>query len=173
MKKSLPTAAIVNELTGSSAFFRKPEQQKHASPSPLAQEKKPSKAKPTVPKKQIITTAPPQVPGEVNKKEDSKSDKDEARKSDSSQDNGLASYQASTIERIRKVVKDGGREVSFTRLSMEEKQQMKDLVYTYGRMGIKTTENEIVRIALNYILEDYQASGKASILERVLEALNA
>ena len=165
MKKSLPTVAIVNELSGSSAFFRRPEKQKAAPPSPVSQEKKPSKPKPTGQKNQLETTAVPQVPVDVNN--------EKASKNDSSQDSELASYQASTIERIRKIVKDGGREVTFTRLSHEEKQQMKDLIYTYGRLGIKTTENDIVRIALNYILEDYQASGKASILERVLEALNA
>lgn len=80
---------------------------------------------------------------------------------------------AAAIEPIRKVVKVPGREVSFVRLSPEEKARVADIVYTYKRQGQKTTENEINRIALNYLLHDYQEHGERSVLARVLAALRA
>lgn len=77
------------------------------------------------------------------------------------------------IERIRKTVKAPGKEVSFVRLTPAEKQELADVVYTYKRQGKKTTENEIARIALNYLLADYHASGELSVLAQVIDALLA
>ncbi len=91
-----------------------------------------------------------------------------ASKQASSNGNG-----AETIEAIRKVVKALGREVSFVRLTPEEKGDLAEVVYAYKRQGIKTTENEINRIAINALLIDYRANGNASLLARVLAALRA
>ena len=77
------------------------------------------------------------------------------------------------VEAIRKVVKAPGREVSFVRLTAEEKAQLADIVYTYKRQGQKTSETEINRIAINYILADYHEHGERSILARVLAVLLA
>ncbi len=94
-----------------------------------------------------------------------------------------ASYQAiklasslaerDVIELIRKAVKVPGKEVSFVRLTAEEKGQLAEIVYTYKRQGKKTSENEINRIAINFILEDYKAQGENSILASVLASLLA
>lgn len=80
---------------------------------------------------------------------------------------------ASMLERIRKTVKDQGNKVSFARITDEEKNKLMDIIYTYKRLGIKTTENEVVRIAINYLIEDYQANGKTSVLATVLDMLRA
>lgn len=80
---------------------------------------------------------------------------------------------ARTIDAIRKVVKVPGREVSFVRLSPEEKIQLAEIVYAYKRRGQKTTENEINRIALNYLLHDHCEHGDDSMLAKVLAALLA
>jgi hypothetical protein len=77
------------------------------------------------------------------------------------------------VEAIRRVVKTPGREVSFVRLTPEEKAQLGDVVYTYKRQGMKTTETEVNRIALNYLLHDYREHGEHSVLARVLAALLA
>jgi hypothetical protein len=82
-------------------------------------------------------------------------------------------HQAAEIEAIRKTVKTLGREVSFVRLTPEEKGQLADVVYTYKRQGQKTSENEINRIAINYLLADYHANGEQSVLAQVLAALRA
>ncbi len=85
----------------------------------------------------------------------------------------LAGVQSETIDAIRKVVKTQGREVSFIRLTPEEKAQVSDIVYTYKRQGQKTTENQINRIAINYLLHDYHEQGEHSVLARVLASLLA
>ncbi len=86
---------------------------------------------------------------------------------------GAASVDPTVIEGIRKIVKHPGKEVSFVRLSPEEKGKLADIVYTYKRQGTKTTENEINRIAVNYLLADYYATGERSILAQVIAALRA
>jgi hypothetical protein len=85
----------------------------------------------------------------------------------------LASYPRETIETIRRVVKTPGREVSFVRLTSDEKGKLVDLVYDFKRRGRRTTENEINRIAVNFILEDYAANRDNSVLARVIDALLA
>ncbi len=70
-------------------------------------------------------------------------------------------------------MKNTGREVTFVRLTPEEKSQLADIVYTYKRQGVKTSENEISRIAMSYLLEDYKAHGQESILAKVIAALLA
>jgi len=80
---------------------------------------------------------------------------------------------ADAIEAIRQVIKSPGREVSFVRLTPEEKAQLSDIVYTYKRQGQKTSETEINRIALNYLLLDFHEHGEQSVLSRVLAALIA
>jgi hypothetical protein len=71
------------------------------------------------------------------------------------------------------VVKVPGREVSFVRLTADEKARAAEIVYAYKRRGQKTSENEINRIALNYLLLDHEEHGEQSVLARVLSALQA
>lgn len=76
------------------------------------------------------------------------------------------------VQLIRRTVRTPGREVSFVRLTPEEKRRLTDLVYTHKRQGQRTSETEINRIAVNYILEDYARHGATSVLARVLEAMH-
>ncbi len=64
-------------------------------------------------------------------------------------------------------------EVLYVRLTKEEKAQLGDITYTYIRQGRKTTDNELGRIAINFLIADYRANGATSILAKVIEALNA
>lgn len=91
----------------------------------------------------------------------------------SQQDSTLAGKQDDMLEEIRKTVKAQGKEVTYVRLTQEEKNQLADIVYSYKRQGVRTTETEISRIAINYLIEEYQANGQASILARLLVLLNA
>jgi hypothetical protein len=77
------------------------------------------------------------------------------------------------VESIRQVIKAPGREVSFVRLTPEEKARLGDIVYTFKRQGQKTSETEINRIAINYLLLDFHEHGEQSVLARVLAALRA
>jgi hypothetical protein len=144
MSKKLNTGSITNELSEGSAFFRS--------------------NKPQPPKTDTKPTPPPGIINPI--------------KQTGNEDSKNASMSASVlarnalIEAIRKSVKHPGKEVTFVRLTKEEKEQLADIVYTYKKQGIRTSENEIARIGLNQLVEDYEANGQNSILATMLKALN-
>lgn len=82
-------------------------------------------------------------------------------------------YHDITIEPIRRAVKALGKEAATHRFTATEKEAIAEIVYACKRQGLRTTENEITRVAVNFIVHDYQANGKDSLLVRVLLALNA
>src|SRR3954451_9155415 len=144
MSKKLNVGSITNELTAGSAFFR-----------------------PNKPQPPKIEAKPPPPPAIIK-----------PNKQEGNEESMKASIIASTIanktaiETIRKSVKHPGKEVTFVRLTNEEKEQLGDIVYTYKKQGIKTSENEIARIGLNQLIEDYKTNGQNSTLAKVLKALN-
>jgi hypothetical protein len=143
-KKRLDTTAIANELEGS-AFFSAAE---------------PATVPPPMPQSEHVEPSP--IPAHEPASDHASLDA-----------SALASPSPVAIEAVRKTVKQLGKEVAFVRLTPEEKRQLKDIAYTYERQGMKTSENEICRIGINYLLQDYQANGSASILAQALDALNA
>ncbi len=93
-------------------------------------------------------------------------------KQPSNHDTTVSRYHDTIIELLRKTVKIIGKEAATHRFTVEEKKAVKKIVFTYEDQGILTSENEITRIAVNYLIEDYQENGKSSLLDRVLKALN-
>ena len=91
---------------------------------------------------------------------------------DTNDDIVISRYQETTIERIRKIVKVIGKETTPLRLTPIEKEQLSDIVYSFKKKGIRTSENEINRIASNLLILDYKQNKDKSILTKVLEALN-
>ena len=79
----------------------------------------------------------------------------------------------SLVKRLRKAVKVVGKEAATHRFSQGEKHGLADIVYTYGRQGHRTSENEVVRIGVNWLIDDYQQHGGQSVLHKVLKALEA
>ena len=77
-----------------------------------------------------------------------------------------------SIDLIRKAVKEFGKEAATHRFTVAEKKDVADLIYTYKNQGIRTSENEVTRIAVNFIVEDYKENGESSVLHKILEALN-
>src|SRR6266487_368229 len=77
------------------------------------------------------------------------------------------------IEVVRKAVKLLGEKAATHRFTANEKDAIADIVYSLRKKGITTSENEITRIAINYLVWDYSNNKQASILSRVLERLNA
>jgi len=77
------------------------------------------------------------------------------------------------LEAVRKAVKQVGKEAATQRLTLEEKQAMADIEYSYKRQGIKTSGNEIMRIATNFIVRDYRQNGENSILAKIIKRLNS
>ena len=79
---------------------------------------------------------------------------------------------AVVIESVRKAVKEIGKEAATHRFTEAEKKEIGDLIYTYKNQSVKTSENEITRIAVNFVVEDYKTNGENSVLHKILEALN-
>jgi hypothetical protein len=80
-------------------------------------------------------------------------------------------YQDTLIEEIRKAVKEFGKEAATHRFTLTEKRAIASIVHTLQMQGIRTTENEITRIAINFLITEFQQHGKDSLLGRVLQAL--
>lgn len=78
-----------------------------------------------------------------------------------------------SIEDVRKAVKQFGKEAATHRFTKDEKQRIAELVYSYSHKGIRTSENEITRIAVNVLLEDQKRRDKDSLLDQVLRLLNS
>ena len=81
-------------------------------------------------------------------------------------------YHDAIIELVRRGVKDFGKEAATHRFTQSEKRAIADIIYTYKSRDIRTSENEITRIAVNFIITDFRENGEASLLDKVLKALN-
>jgi hypothetical protein len=146
MKKHLNATAVVNELKAGSVFFRTEPEKKKPKPQPVTPTSADSTAQPRESTRLLHASHPAST---------------------------LASEQDSLLEEIRKIVKAQGKEVSYVRLTLEEKNRLDDIIYSYKRQGIRTSETEISRLAINYLIEDYKVNGKMSILARLIDMLNA
>ena len=142
---------------------------------------------PTQPK--VEPSTPPLADPPVEKIEPVKIEKPEIKKGEqpskrdtttpSNHDTTVSRYQDTTtpqvygvaIELIRKAVKEFGKEAATHRFTEAEKKEIADLLYTYKNRGIKTSENEIARIAVNFVVEDYKVNGENSVLHKLLKAL--
>lgn len=183
-KKVLNTQSVINELKGQSAFFRQdaPLQSETVDPpraTMMASPKETKKRPEATSRKETLKTTPSKEHSPINSPVEKK--KDNVSNSTSSHASihasTLASIQDDIVETIRKTVKQVGKDTLFVRLTPGEKHQVASVVYALNEMyrgeSRKTSENEIGRIAVNFILEDYKANGKESILAKVLAALNA
>jgi hypothetical protein len=143
----------------------------------------------TAPPKVEPISPPPAIPP-VQKPEPEKIEKPKRKKVEQpsnrdtttprNHDTTVSRYQDTTtprvhgvvIESIRKAVKEFGKEAATHRFTEIEKKEIADLIYTYKNTGIKTSENEITRISVNFVMEDYKENGENSVLHKILEALN-
>jgi hypothetical protein len=90
----------------------------------------------------------------------------------SNRDTTQPSYHDTIVQLVRKAVKELGKEAATHRFTVQEKQAVADIIYTYKMRGIRTSENELARIAINFLIHDYQENGENSVLDKVLQALN-
>jgi len=82
-------------------------------------------------------------------------------------------FENDLFETVRKSVKQIGKEAATYRFTLDEKNELADIKYTYKRQGITTSENELTRIAINYFIEDYRQNGEESLLAKILKRLNS
>lgn len=81
-------------------------------------------------------------------------------------------HDTTAIEYIRKAVKDFGKEAATHRFTLAEKQALAELVYRFKKLEVRTSENEVTRIAINWLIRDHQLSADKSILHKALNALH-
>ena len=154
-KKKLDVSTITNELRGQSVFFPKDQKEKNdhiqqpTTPPRVEQKKQREKISDTVVSRYHATMQP------------------------SNHDTMKPLSEEEIFEVVRKAVKQIGKEAATHRFTLAEKNLLTDIEYTYRRQGIRTSENEITRIAINYFIEDYQKNGEQSLLARILERLNS
>ena len=167
MKKKLDTTGVMNELRGQSVFFptkadtsppehssepreqTRTEEPLSSSPTPLSRETTHDTVIPRYHETMNDTMTPSNHDTMIPKKEDE------------------------VLETVRKAVKQLGREPATQRLTIEEKQALRDIEYSYSSQSIQTSSNEIIRISLNFVLADYRLNGENSILAKVLRKLNS
>src|SRR6266704_786603 len=85
----------------------------------------------------------------------------------------IPAHEETIEEKVRKAVKQIGKEAATHRFTLDEKNALADIEYRYKRQGIRTSENEITRIAINYFVEDYRQNGEQSLLAKLLKHLNS
>jgi hypothetical protein len=169
MKKKLNETNVMNELRGSSLFFPQPADEENEvdeveeAPEPKPR-KRATRTKKTTGKDKPAVAETVEAPTPAT-------DMEQADQMEN--DSPPSSDYAERIETIRKAVKQLGKEATFSRFTQEEKNSLGDVVYTYKRSGIRTSENEVIRIAVNWLLEDFHSDGQNSVLARVLTKLNA
>jgi hypothetical protein len=160
MKKKLDTASITNELEESSFFKDLP---KLSSEKIDETSKAKAEAKSTPPPSSLKPERKP-----VKKVVKTNNDTVIPRYHDTM----ISADQDIITEISRKAVKHLGKEAATYRFTREEKKALADIVYTYKGQGIRTSENEITRIAINYLVENYKQDGENSLLARVIKRLN-
>jgi hypothetical protein len=164
MKKKLNVDSVQSELRGGSAFFPG-----YKSPD--------SSASTSAESKQTETVARLPKENKTAEKPQASSDTMIPRHHDttvsSTHDTTIPHQDIDIFEVVRKAVKQIGKEAATHRFTLEEKNLLTDIEYTYRRGGVRTSENEITRIAINYIVEEYRQHGEESILAKILKRLNS
>ena len=155
-----------------SPFFAapKPEVAVVTPPPPVVSAKTKTQIKPVVSKSKVENALPAVLSEPENDNEMNKSMHASINASMHASNQPLT--HETIIETIRKAVKDVGKDSATYRFTPEEKKALLELTFSYKMQGYKTSENELTRIAINFLLEDHKENGKNSVLQRVLDALN-
>jgi hypothetical protein len=162
MKKKLNTGAIANELEGASLFFAKTQSPSVSPEIPKAEATPPS----------VVLQVEKEKPKPKRPVQKSQQSSNRDTTTPRNHETTVSRYHDTIIEIVRKAVKELGKEAATHRFTQEEKNAIADILYTYKSQGVRTSENEITRIAVNFIIEDYRQNGKESVLDKALNALN-
>jgi hypothetical protein len=157
MKKRINSEALMQEFEEGSAFFRKP-------PADIPP--------PPVPPEPVLPPLPVSDPPAAELR-DLASERDTTVPRH--HDTMTPRYHETDplFEKTRRAVKHLGKEAATHRFTLEEKRMLKKIEHEYALKGIRTSENEITRIAINYLCEEYKNNKESSILAKVLALLNS
>jgi hypothetical protein len=160
-KKRLHTDGIVNELAGASLFFQprteeNEQPERTDSPLPLPQETK-AEVTQKEPKQIEHDTVIPRYHDTITP---------------SNHDTMTPRYHGEILEEIQRAVKQFGKKAATHRFTDEEKRALARIEFDFQEKKIQTSENELTRIAINFLIEDYRRHGDQSVLAKVLEKLH-
>lgn len=79
----------------------------------------------------------------------------------------------SVIEELQRALRAVGKEIFNVRIAPEEKRRVDAAVHAFKTEGVRTSANDLGRIALNYLLADHDSHDEQSILSRVLASKRA
>lgn len=82
-------------------------------------------------------------------------------------------YHDSMIAPIARSVRNVGKEVCTYRLTQREKTALVEIIYHFRMRNCRLSENEIARIAINFLIEDLKANKNACMLSSIVEAMKA
>ena len=85
----------------------------------------------------------------------------------------ISRHHDTMIASISKATREVGKEASTYRLTDKEKTVLVEIIYHFRMRNVRLTENEIARIAINFIIDDFKYQKKDSILARVIDYLKA
>ncbi|MCB0037615.1 MAG: hypothetical protein KDE51_26470 [Anaerolineales bacterium] len=88
-------------------------------------------------------------------------------------DTTVSSADEAVMDEIRQAVKQIGKEAATHRFTAAEKKALAKVIFTYKQdHNLQTSENEVTRIAINFVLADYKQNGSKSILHKALLAVH-
>jgi len=79
----------------------------------------------------------------------------------------------SMIAKIARTVREVGREVKTYRITPQENNALVEIIYFFRKNKYRLSENEIARIAINLLIEDFESDKKSCMLSRIAEAMKA
>ena len=82
-------------------------------------------------------------------------------------------YHDSMTATIAKSVRETGKEVCTYRLTQKEKTSLVEIIYHFRMRNCRLSENEIARIAINFLIEDFRADKEDCKLSSIIEAMKA
>jgi hypothetical protein len=140
-----------------------PDQRLFSQPVPAAPEPEPEPQQPTTTR----TKQAPKSRTSATRAQEPTVDTTTPRHRDITSSGWPDDWVAATARALRRP----GKESATLRLTQDEKTQLRDLVYSYTRQGRRTSETELIRVAIAALLEDHRANGQTSALTRVMTAL--
>jgi hypothetical protein len=164
MKKQLPTDTITHELA-QSVFFPKPAGEPAHKPTPA--KLPPLQARPHLPPPPPANEQQPPEGEQQKGREASR----QVIKADGMLDVMTLSRQDINLKAWQEMIENTETQNSALRLTSEERYAVEDVVSELRRKyGIKTSMNEIARLGLLLLIDDFKKHKKASLIHTVKKA---
>ena len=176
MKKALNTESITNELRGASVFFPSQkasmdvfEQPSSPLPEVINDDEVTASKKEAIDVQAVMPSSGHAVT--QSRRHDGTPPRSHAVMPSQAQEKVLIDRYHKGKKRAVLALQSIGSQKGTMRLSAEERGLLKSAVYNYEANGINISENEIIRIALNYLLEEDEYPDSGSQLDQIIKEL--